>query len=466
MTTKEKTLSVWRKIGYGMGEAGSQFSWTLISSYLTVYYTDAVGLAPAVITIIMMAARIWDAIDDPMFGAVAENTHTRWGRYRPYILFGAPVLALLNCLTFLNLDIPDLGKAIWCGLTYILCGAAYSAVNLSVGCLANSMTPYNRERVSLNAFRGLLSGVVQMLVSAVTMPLILYFGGQSTSSDAGYFVAAVLFSAACLPCFWICFASSKEVIGPKREQRRGNTLLALIRSFRYAFSDRNARLLILAMLVFLIGIFGRLGIMAYYFIYILEKPGLMAGFSTIMSLGMFLVNVYAPVLLNKFDKKWVGVGSALAQALCCTAFFFAGEYRLNSVILIVGFFYGATNLAAIVSNTMGAEIVDDNWLKTGIRSDGVIYSSISFATKLGNAIGGSVGILVLAQVGFKANADLSNTVLTNMNAVINFGPAVFFLIAGVLFSLNGMTNKIGRENEKKLCEQQNSKGMKIPAGLK
>lgn len=167
------------------------------------------------------------------------------------------------------------------------------------------------------------------------------------------------------------------------------------------------------MLVFLVGIFGRLGIMAYYFIYVLGNPALMAGVSTVMSLGMFTVNVYAPFLLNRFDKKWVGVGSALAQTLCCVIFFFAGECHLN----------------------------------------GVIYSCISFAAKFGNAIGGSAGILVLAQVGFVANADLSASVLTNMNAVINFGPAVFFVIAGLLFAMNGMTNRLGKENEKKICAQ-------------
>ena len=102
-----KKLPVWKKIGYSFGEIGSQCSWTLISSYLTVFYTDVVGLTPVVISAIMLIARIWDAINDPMFGAIAENTKTRWGRFRPYILWGAPILALFNCMTFLNLDIPN-----------------------------------------------------------------------------------------------------------------------------------------------------------------------------------------------------------------------------------------------------------------------------------------------------------------------------------------------------------------------
>ena len=101
----KNSLSVWNKLGYGMGEAGSQFIWSLISSYLTLYYTDVVGLLPAGISFIMLIARIWDAVNDPMFGAIAENTNSKMGRYRPYILFGAPILAVLNCLTFLNLDL-------------------------------------------------------------------------------------------------------------------------------------------------------------------------------------------------------------------------------------------------------------------------------------------------------------------------------------------------------------------------
>ena len=112
----EKKLSWKSIIGYGFGEAGTQFSWTLISNYLTVFYTDVVGLTPVIISTIMLVARIWDAINDPMFGTIAERyTHTRWGRYRPYILFGAPILALTNCLTFLNLDISSGAKSFWCG---------------------------------------------------------------------------------------------------------------------------------------------------------------------------------------------------------------------------------------------------------------------------------------------------------------------------------------------------------------
>lgn len=445
-------ILVLKKIGYGLGEAGSQFSFTLISSYLTVFYSDVVGLTTGAISIIMLAARIWDALNDPMFGAIAENTHTKLGRFRPYIIFGAPVLCLFNCLTFLNLDISYGWKVFWCVFTYMGCDVAYTAVNISVGCLANSMTAVNKERISLNAYKGVLSGVAALVINAVTMPIILYFGNGSTSSDRGYFMAALVFSAIAIICFWICGGSSKEVIEPRLEQRRQNVLKALLRSFRYIAEDKNAVLLLLAMFTFLTGLFGRLGIMAYYFIYILENPLLAATFGTVMSVGSMVVNFYAPFLLNRIDKKWVGVLSALCQTACCAAFFIFGESKAEIAVVIVGFLYGATNIVPLVSTGMGAEIIDDNWLRTGIRSDGIIYSCISFSTKFGNAIGGSIGIVALGAVGFVANSEMSAATLTHMDMVINFGPVIFFLISAVLFALNGMTNKKSRENEKKIQE--------------
>lgn len=444
-------LPLWRKIGYGFGELGSQCSWTLISSYLTVFYTDVAGLAPAVISVIMLLA----SVNDPVFGSIAENTKTRWGRFRPYILCGAPVLALFNCLTFLNLNIPGIWKIVWCGFTYIVCGMAYTAVNLSVGCLANSMTALNTERVSLNACRGIMGGIIQIIISAVTMPMILHFGNGSTSSGRGYFMAAAVFSAVCIPCFWICFASTKEIIGAdmKKEEdaQKSGFVKSLASSLSRTFKDHNAVMMITAMFLFLTGVFGRGGITAYYFIYVLKDARLTAAFAAAMSAGTLAANIYAPFLLNRIDKKKVGALSCICQAACCVLFFIIGETGFGAAAAAAGFLYGVTNLCSLVSNSLAAEVIDDNWLRTGVRSDGVIYSSISFSAKMGNAIGGSAGILALSAAGFVANTQMPDEVLTRMNAVINFGPAVLFVLSAFFFTRVDMTNKRARENEKMIA---------------
>lgn len=444
------------KLGYGFGEMGGQLSFQLVSTYLTLYYTDVVGLAPAVIAGIMLFSRIWDAINDPMFGAITENTHSRWGRYRPYILFGGPILALFNILCFFNMDVSMGWKVAWCTLTYIGVGMAYTAVSVSIGAVANSMTSIIDERVLLNSYRGFIGNIGGVITSAVTMPLILFFGNGSTSSAEGYLYSAIIFSVISLPCFWLCFVTTKEVIGNEQSKvKRGSVLKAIFNSFKYAFKDRNATLLIIAMFLFLLGVFGRLGIMAYYFIYVLKDPTIIAGCATALTVGMMIPSLYTPILFRFVDKKLCGALAGLLQALCCVAFFFAGETGAIGSIVVISFIYGATNMGGAVAYALTGEIVDDSWLKTGVRVDGVLYSAVSFSTKLGLAVGGAVGIVALGAVGFVANTEMSESVLTNINAVINFGPAAIFLISMIPFLLIKMNNKLSKENEVKMAAAMN-----------
>ncbi len=445
-------LTIAQRVLYGFGEMGSQFSWMLISSYLSLFYTDVVGLTPAIISFIMLSARVWDGVNDPMFGAIAERTVSRWGRFRPYIIFGSPILALLTSVTFLNLNLSLKWKAIWCLVTYIGCGMAYTAVNISVGCLANSMTEDNKERTLLNSYRGVMGSVSSLVIGALTMPLILKLGHQDTVNATGFFKTAVIYSLIALPCFLVCGVTTRETIVDKRMQKRGHVVIALLRSIRFTFQDANARNLVIAEFFFLIGIFGRLGIMSYYFIYVLKNTLLIAGFASALSIGLMIANVLAYPMMRVMDKKKVGTISALFQVLCCIIFFIIGEQNSIQFVIPVGFLYGITNMSANVSYGLIAEIVDDNWIRTGIRSDGIMYSCISFATKMGNAIGGSIGILALGAVGFVAKTEMTAATLTKMNAVINFGPAIFFSLSAVFFMKNKMTNTLGEENEKKIVE--------------
>lgn len=452
MNKNNKSLSWGTIIRYGMGEAGCQFSWALISSYLTFYYSDVVGLAPMVISTIMLVARIWDAINDPMFGAIAENyTHTRWGRFRPYILFGAPLLAIFNCLTFLNLDISSGAKAIWCGVTYIGCGMIYTAVSISVGSLPNCMTTVNKERVKLQSSRNIVGNIASLIISATAMPMILYFGGGSAASGKGYFTSALIYSILCIPCLAICFFSTRETITANTSKSNESTEKkngGILHSFLQAFQDRDSRILIIAMVCVLIAIMGRMGIQTYYFVYVIGDANKMAACVSAMGIGMLLPGVYTPFILNRVDKKWVGVAGNILMGVCCIALYFAAELGASlGVLIVIHFLMGLFNTQQVACFTLAAEIIDDNWARTGHRIDGTLYSCVSFATKLGNAVGGSVGILALSAVGYVANQNLGKDILSNMNKVINLGPFVFFMLAAVFFAMISMTNAKGQENE-------------------
>lgn len=457
--TKNKTdvsYPMLRKIGYGMGEAGSQLSWTLISSYLTVYYSDVVGLTPIIISTVMLVARILTAFWNPVFGSIAENTHTKWGRYRPYILFGTPFLALFSCLMFLNINGSTTLKAIWCTVTYLICSILYTMVNGAETYIPMSMTTVNTERVSLNAVKGVVANVASVIMSAVTMPMLIFFGGGNSSTSKSYFMVAMIFAILSVPCFYVCYFSSNEVVsgGSLVRTEKRNVIIEIFKSFWETIKDRDSGMLILAMILFLTGIFGRLGVMLYYFLYIVHKPMLMASFSTAMMLGMLVVNFYTPYLLNHFDKKYIGVLSCVLEIICCVIFFFS---KNSMVIVATGFFYGAFNMVTLVSQGLVGEIIDDRWLRTGIRADGIIGSSIGFAAQIGNTIGGAIGIAILGAVGYVAHADLSQTVLMRMNVVINLGPALCFALAIIPFMMIRMTNKKGRENELKIKSMTENK---------
>ncbi len=202
------------------------------------------------------------------------------------------------------------------------------------------------------------------------------------------------------------------------------------------------------MVFVLLAIMGRMGIQAYYFIYVLDDAAVMASCVSAMGIGMLLPGVYVPFLLNRLDKKWVGAAGNILMGFCCVALYFAAEANAPlAVLIVIHFIMGLTNTQQVACFTLAAEIIDDNWIRTGHRVDGTLYACVSFATKLGNAVGGSIGILALSAVGFAANARMNADVLTNMNRVINFGPFLFFLLAAVFFGMIRMTNKKGRENE-------------------
>lgn len=217
MRNTETVLPFKVKISYTVGEMASQFMWTFTSSYLTIFYTDIAGLSAAAIGFIFMVARVWDAVNDPMMGLIAERTRSKHGRFRPYILYCTPFMALFVILTFIS---PSFGgnpamKTAWALITYIGLGMLYTAVNLPFGSLINVMTDKVEERNSLASFRTLGMGLGATGVSAVGLPVLLYFSGGKSYSQKGYLVLTVGIAVVVVPLFiGIVFRNCKEVVKP------------------------------------------------------------------------------------------------------------------------------------------------------------------------------------------------------------------------------------------------------------
>lgn len=439
------------KVCYGLAEAGAQFSWTFIGSFLSIYYSDVVGLAPVAISIIMLVARVWDAVNDPMFGIIADKTRSKWGRYRPYLLFGSPLLVVFQILTFMNLDVSQTSKGIWCGITYILCGMLYTAVSISTASLGSVMSSDSSERVSLMSYRGVFATVAGVLINAIAMPMIMYFGDNGNNASKGYFIAAIVFSILALPCLWLAFAGTKERVRSRMDETAEKVSLGQV--LKIIVTNRNVLCLLIGQLICLTAIFGRLGIMMYYYIYVLQRVDLVAVLSTLLSLSMVVPNFICPFLMKRMNKKVVVSIGCVFAAIACVILYIGGQGSLPCAF-IGTILLGASSWGTICNFGIGADVVDEIEVKNGVRNDGIIFAAVSFSTKIGNAIGGSVGILLLGLVGYIPNAPQTAEAIQGMNAVINLGPGLLFLLCIIPYLMLNLTNEQTEEYTRILTERR------------
>ena len=441
---EEGRLSFLQRLCYGFTDAGGNFAFSMVSSYLTVFYTDVVGLTPAVISIIMLVARVWDGINDPMMGVIADKTRSKWGRYRPYLLFGAPVLGILTVLAFTKPGFGGVKGAVYCGITYILSGMAYTVTGVAGTALANVLSRNNQERMVLITFRSVVSQVATLITGAATMPLILHFGEGNASSAKGYFCTVVIFAILGTICYWIAFFGTKEVVEPAE----GAKAVPITDSLKLAFGDPSVRKLLLGYLIYMCGVFGRIGVMVYFFLYVVENPLWLSVAATVMTAAMAVPVLAVPFLTSRFEKKTLMTALLILGAIGGGILFMGGRLMSLPLILVgTAMFHGCGALVGTVSYGLVAEIVDDMEVRTGNRADAIVLSVTSFSVKLGNAIAGSLGVVLLGVAGYVANATQDAATKTGMNMVINLLPAALFLIAIIPFSMIKMNQAKAAENQ-------------------
>ena len=441
-------------ICYGFGDLASQFVWTYVGSYLTIYYTDIVGLAPAAVSVIMMLARIWDAINDPMMGAIAERTRSKFGRFRPYIAFGAPFLAIFSVLTFTN---PFSGKStagvIWAAAIYIIAGMLYTLVNIPYGAMAAVMTEDADQRNILNTSRNIGMNLGMVIVNGVSAGLALKFSGAGAevANGQGYRTVALIYAIISIPLFLIVFFTSKEVVQPEGEPQP------------FSFKDtvnnliKNKYLMIVTfvMILQMTAFMGRIAVTSYYVIYCLGSFTMIALIMTIPSVGGIIGSLFVPFFAKKIGKRNVLMWSMIIQGIGLVIMYLA-PYDNMKMVLAGDIIFGLFNVGFPMSLSMVADSVDYMELKTGTRTDGTAYATYGLATKIGNAVGGAFGILIMSAFGYVANAQQTAQALKGINFTVNLLPAILFFLAAVMCLFWKMTDKEAEDIRAQLREKHNA----------
>lgn len=199
------------KLAYGMGDVGCNFSWMFVGNFLMIFYTDVFGISMGAVATLMLFSRFWDAINDPVIGGLSDKTHTRWGRYRPWLLVCAPLTAIVLVLTFwAHPDWSQTNKIIYMTITYCILVLGYTCVNIPYGTLCGAMTQNMDERAHINTSRSVSAMIAIGIINIVTIPLIDSLGDGNARQ--GYLLVAVLYGIIFAACHIFCFAKTKEVV--------------------------------------------------------------------------------------------------------------------------------------------------------------------------------------------------------------------------------------------------------------
>lgn len=450
-----KKLSKLTLLAYGCGDFASNLCWTFIGSYLSVFYTDVVGMAPAVASALMLIAKLWDGINDPMFGAVAERTNTKWGRFRPYILFGSPFLALFSVLAFTTIG-TGTTAVLWAAVTYIGCGMLYTVVNLSYGSLSTVMTTDADDISRLNSFRMMGTNLSSVLLNAITAPLLMRFSGNTETYTAGaYTKVAVLFAICALPLFFFVFKQCKESIKPSK----GAVKVSVKNSIKSVVTNKPLMLIFTIQLVAMTAFFGRMGVVIYYLMYNVKRFDLIAAFMSLPSLFTVLGILVTMNFTVRVGKKKMAAIGYIGAGISLILIFIVGQtlgYSNIPLLLVLHCSYGFFCFSFPIPMAMVPDAINYEEDKTGVRSDGTSYATVSLSTKFGSAFGVSGGLLIMGAAGYAANAQQTEATLNGINITVNLIFGIMYLLCLIPLAAYPLTEEKSADILKQL-EKKRSK---------
>lgn len=415
----------WReKLSYGIADMGFNFFWTNISTFLLIFYTDVFGLTAGAAASMMFIIKIVNAFTDPMIGAAADRTSTRWGKFRPYLIWGALPLAGAAVLTYTTPDLSHGGKTVWAYATYLLMMVCYTCVNIPYNALSGVMSSDPQQRSSINGLRFIFAFAGSTLVTATTPWLVATFGAGD--AKRGWQLTMVVWGLAAACLFAVTFFNTRERIAPPPGQK--NDLMQDMRDL-----TRNGPWVVLFFLalIIMVTITLRGTTAAYYFKYYVGRPELIASFIPAYMIAASVGAALTPLMTRFVDKKRLMIIlMSLTTVLSCAFFFIPKDQvaLMYALQVAMGFVLGPKSPLAF---SMYADTADYNEWRTGRRATGITFAAATFSQKLGTAV--AVGVIgsIFTALGYVPNATQSAGSQEGIVWLMSFIPAMFSLLAVV-----------------------------------
>ncbi|CDB82412.1 transporter major facilitator family protein [Bacteroides clarus CAG:160] len=442
-------IKLTEKIGYGFGDMASSMFWKLFGAYLMIFYTDVFGLPAAVVGTMFLITRIWDSAFDPIVGVVADRTHSRWGKFRPYLLWLAVPFGIIGILTFVTPDWSPTGKLIYAYVTYSLMMMIYSAINVPYASLLGVMSPNPKERNTLSTYRMTFAYIGSFIALLLFMPLVNFFSGNSkelADQQTGWTMAVVVIAILCIVLFFGCFAWTKERVKPIKETQN-----PLKEDLKDLFKNKPWWILLGAGVAALVFNSIRDGATVYYFKYFVVEEDYATvsffGMSFVLS-GLYLalgqaaniigVIAAAPVS-NRIGKRNTYMWAMIIATVLSVIFYWFDKDDLIWMFVFQALISVCAGSIFPLLWSMYADCADYSELKTGNRATGLIFSSSSMSQKFGWAIGTAVTGWLLGFFGFQANAVQSEEAISGIKMFLSFLPAIGTILSVVFISMYPLT---------------------------
>ncbi len=442
-------LSIKEKIGYGLGDTASHFVWDMVGFWILIFYTDTFGISAAAAGTIMLIARFWDMLSDPLMGIIADRTNTRWGKFRPYLLWMALPYGILAVLTFSTPDLGATGKVIYAATTYLLLMTVFTAINLPYSSLGAVMTSDSYERAGLNSYRFIFAFAGQFIVTGTALYLAGYFGQGDMAK--GYQYTLMLFAVISFILFMITFKTTRERVTPPAGQQQN-----LKEDLKNLFRNRPWVIMFFVGIVsFIMFAMQNLSI-AYYFKYYIGNEENVQLFNVIGTIALILGIPFSKPLAKRFGKRNVYIASSLLSGLFFILLYIPGNDNIYSIYvlnILAKFTYAP---AVPLLWTMLGDTADYSEWKFKRRATGLVFSAATFAQKAGWGIGGALAGWILALYKFIPNVEQTATSLTGIKLMISVFPGLLYMSCAILLYFYSIDHKTTLEMERELELRRNN----------
>ena len=437
---KAETVPLKVKFGYGSGEFASSILWITIAFWLMNFMTDEVGLSAGLAGLALMVGKIWDAVTDPVVGFLSDRTKSRWGRRRPWFLFGAVPFGLTFLLMFTNFGFESqTSMFIWITLTFILLCTAYTCCTVPYNALLPELSKDFNERSSISGVKSIFAISATIFGAGLAMPIISSFASRTS----GFIAMGAIFGVLIIITTLIPFFTVKESPAPEKKHDKN-----ILKSNAEAFKNKPFVLLLTTWFFNTCGFTMLSAILVYYFKYIYQDETLITLASVIMLGTSMLFIPVAVKVASKIGKRNTYILGMSFLTVTIIVLSLVGHLFGVTIVYIIIFFSGmGLSTHYVMPWSLIPDTVEYDYSVTGVRKEGVYYGLWTFSIKIGQAFAGLLLGLILSFHGYIPDVLQSSFSLLGIRMLIGPYPAVFFIIGTIILSLYPI-------NEKKYTEIQ------------